>query len=1090
MRGGQRRLDVIGLHPVESLLCPSALGHAMTMSVGHSLPSDDKLGHRGPVAQPPVSERSLEPIGVAQRFGCEDGRELWRLPSSHQRAADELLELGRAGIGGFIEGGREDERDQSEAGPWLIRAQIETKLPALLGTHEGQPLTWRPVVALVAELARALAAAESRGLFPGLLRPTNVVIEPSVWVLADVLVRARVDAAVDQTPSAQLRREWLTPAAAAGQPDDASSNRWLLGLLLYRLLCGRGPFAGLGLRSAIDRLSQGVPPLPEAIARELPPGLQSLILRILAPTPEQRVSDAATIHAELTSFLRSGASAPANATLMFVPPRTTAPSPPSSSPTPPLAVADAVVPARARTRRSGRSGIQRAMRAALVLGVIGLGTLGGNALIDLAGDPQPQPEAETTPKPSIGSRAPLDAAHTSPEDCASCHPRQSAEWKRSVMGHAAKSPLFQALEILIEEQVGRSDDCPGGAGILRNADPRTACRDPNTNIAITGSGGALWCANCHTPRENLGAVLPAWDGLASSSISRRPLRDLQPPSTSEGIDCGFCHQVHGPVRPGSERAGFYEGNPSWISTVTGQVFAMRPEDRVGLPGIANSGYSLDPAELLAGAGGRADAELVPGGVHRRPSDDARAYLRSSQFCGACHDVRLFGTDAIGGPSRGDHFKRLRNAYSEWADWATLERSAGREPADCQGCHMSSFPGVCVSGDPPAPIAGETDISALRRGCPPGTHFESRAPGELPRLRVAAGSGERREVSTHYFSGVDIPLTPAFDDHYIDQPELDAAGIPLGGDQRRDLLLGRSFRFELDEPRVVPGGRKLEVPVEIENTGAGHKIPAGFSQEREFWVHLRITDAAGRLVYEVGRVDRGDEDLRDKLFVSVNVGDRFLDLQTGQPLGMFGADVVDGPDVPLWQALDGGGEFEPATQFRGRGLINLQNGFLRCVRCIGFIDRAGRCLPRDSTQEIHRAARFDDAPFDNDTGECNSNLVGANALFETYFPIGSLDASRGVVKGPDAIIDLRSAPPGVPLRWIYDLPISDFEAPFEVEARLLFRSFPPFLVRAFADYEGRQSAAGLRPSGPLVTREMLDKLEVVEIATHTRTVPAP
>ncbi|PRQ00602.1 hypothetical protein [Enhygromyxa salina] len=1081
MRGGQRLLRVIGLHPLESLTVMPALGRPMTSDDG--LPGDDKLGHGGPVAQPPVSERSLEPIGVAQRWACADQRELWRLPPSHQRAADELLVLGRAGIGGFIEGGP----DPSDGRPWLVRAQIETKLPALLGTHEGLPLSWRPVVGLVADLARALAAAESRGLFPGLLRPTNVVIEPSVWVLADALVHARVDAPSDPSPTAELRREWLTPAAAAGQPDDASSNRWLLGLLLYRLLCGRGPFAGLGLRSAIDRASQGVPPLPDVIARELPPGLQGLILRILAPAPEQRVSDAATIHAELTGFLREGAPADPNpnTTLSFVPPRAPAAASPQPDP-PPIA---ANVSATPRPRRSGRSVVRRILRASAVVGVVCLGVIGGGVLLDLAGDPQPEPQIETTPKPKIGSRAPLDAAHTSPEDCASCHPRQTAEWKRSVMGHSAKSPLFQALEILIQEQAGRSDDCPGGAGVLRTQDPRTACRDPDTNIAITGSGGELWCANCHTPRENLGAVLPAWDGLALNSSTRRPLRDLQPASTTEGIDCGFCHQVHGPVRPGSERAGFYEGNPSWLSTVTGQTFEMRPEDRVGQAGIANSGYILDPAELIAGAPGRPDAPLVPGGVHRRPSDDARAYLRSSQFCGACHDVRLFGTDAIAGPNRGEHFRRLRNAYSEWADWASLERRAGRDAADCQDCHMSSFPGVCVSGDPPAPVAGEPDIVALRNGCPPGTHFESRNPGELPHLRVAAGSGEPSDVSTHYFSGVDIPLTPEFDDHYIDQPELDAAGIPLGGDQRRDLLLGRSFRFELGEPVLVPGGRKLEVPVVIENTGAGHKIPAGFSQEREFWVHLRITDAEGRVVYEVGRVDRGDEDLRDKLFVSVNVSDRIVN-QQGQPLGMFGADVRDGPDVPQWQSLDGGGEFDPATRFRGRGLINLQNGFLRCVKCIGFIDRAGRCLPRDASQELHRAARFDDAPFDIDTGECQSNLFGEESLFEIYFPVGSLDATRGVVKGPDAIIDLRSAPPGVPMQWTYDLPISSFKAPFEIEAQLLFRSFPPFLIKAFADYETRQAAAGLRPSGPLVTREMLSKLEVVEIATHTRTVAAP
>lgn len=1033
---------------------------------------------------PPPSERALEPLGDAERFACTDGRELWRLPSSRARAAEQLLALGRSGVGGFVDGGR-DER-----GPWLVRAAAATKLAALLGTHEGHPLSWRPSLELVLALARAYAATEAAGLFPGLLRPASVIIEPEVWIEAEPIVHDCVGAVFHEPPASQLRREWLTPAAAAGVADDASSNRWLLGLLLYRLLCGQGPFAGLGLRSAIDRLSQGVPPLPDAIARELPPGLQSLLLRILAPDPAARPADAAALHDELARFverppLSLGSSQQQHQTLLFVPPRSAEP-PAAVTPPPTPAPAPAKVPTKARPKR--RSAWTRLGRVAAVVGVVWLGIAGGNALVELLGEPATEPTPP--PKPQIGDLAPLDAAHTTPDDCASCHPRQTAEWKRSVMGHSAKSPLFQALEMLIQEQVFRSDDCPGGAGVLRTADPRTACRDPNTGLPLTGSGGALWCVNCHTPRENLGAVLPAWDGRSFVSNTRQPLRDLQPASTTEGIDCGFCHQVHGPVQPGNERLDRYEGNPSWISTASGRSFSMRPEDRLGVPGIANSGYLLDPGELLTDFATRLDAApnapTVPGDVHRRPSPEAKAYLRSSEFCGACHDVRLFGADAIATPLHGEPFKRLRNAYTEYVQWAALERRAGREPATCQDCHMSSYPGICVAGEPPPPIAGETDITALRRGCPEGTHFESRAPGEVPELRVAAGSGQRSEVTTHYFSGVDIPLTPEFDDHYIDQPALDAAGIPLGGDQRRDLLLGRSFRFTLGEARIGARGRELELPIELENTGAGHKIPAGFSQEREFWVHLRITDARGQLVYEVGRVDRADEDLRDKIFVEVNTDDRIRDA-LGQPLGMFGANVIDGPDVQQWRALDGAGPHTAATAFRGRGLINLQNGFLRCVTCIGFVDGAGRCQAVGPEQRAHRAARFADGGFDLETGACVSNLGPDEALFETYFPVGALDAERGVTKGPDAIIDARSAPPGVPLRWTYELPVGGFEGPFTVEARLLFRAFPPFLIRAFADYETRQAARGLRPSGPLVTLDMLGKLEIVEIAAVQRTV---
>jgi hypothetical protein len=169
-----------------------------------------------------------------------------------------------------------------------------------------------------------------------------------------------------------------------------------------------------------------------------------------------------------------------------------------------------------------------------------------------------------------------------------------------------------------------------------------------------------------------------------------------------------------------------------------------------------------------------------------------------------------------------------------------------------------------------------------------------------------------------------------------------------------------------------------------------------------------------------------------------------------------------------------------SSFRGLGLINFQNGFLRCVRCIGEIAADGSCQPGPG-QGLHRADRFADGDYDQDTGTCSSNLSGLNAFFETYYPVGALDASRGIVKGPDAIIDTRSVPPGVPLRYTVELPTGGRRGPFYVEAQLLFRAFPPFLIRAFAGYEREQAQRGLRPSGPLVTESMLDRLEVVELA---------
>lgn len=656
------------------------------------------------------------------------------------------------------------------------------------------------------------------------------------------------------------------------------------------------------------------------------------------------------------------------------------------------------------------------------------------------------------PGPAIGVRTALGAQQTDAATCSSCHPRQAAEWQRSVMAYAAKSPLFGSLESLIEEQFARDASCPQGAGVLRRADPARVCREPRTGLPITGAGGEHWCVNCHSPAEVNEKVMPAWQGASfgGGAESRKPVRDLLGPKGLEGISCGFCHQAHGPVSPRAGAAA-YQGNASWASPFSGTVFPFRPEDAAGRFGIGNSGALMRPSELLS-ARSLDEAPFV----HARPSPEGRDYLRDSNFCGACHDVRLFGTDVFGA-AKGEHFKRLRNAYSEWSDWARGEERAGRRPASCQNCHMSTYPGVCEPGE-----AAEGEFGPSP-SCPPGTHPSARAPGDP------------RGGAVHYFTGVDVPLAAEFTEAMADETSVDQAGLPTGARYRRNLLLRSALSFKLE--RAERQGGLVRVPVVIENVGAGHRVPAGFSQEREVWVHLSVRDRRGRVVYEAGRIDRPDEDLHDKEFLRVNTDPSSIDAQ-GRPVGLFGADVRDGRDAPTWRRAPVSGGV--AAAFAGRGLVNFQNGFLRCVRCQGSIGPGGECLPAPG-QENTRSARFADGDYDPDTGACRSNLVGEQALFETFFPVGALDASRGGFRGPDAIVDTRSLAPHAPVRYTFEVPAGAGEGPLRVSARLLFRAFPPYLVRAFAAYEREQARRGLRPSGPLVTDALIQRLDVVELA---------
>lgn len=945
-----------------------------------------------------------ERVGRALVTQSEEG-DRWTFEPSDRALCERFARWGDHGLTGF---------ERTENPLVLVRAPVR----AVSDFDKRERIDPARALSLVARLASALAVAEEEAIAIGRVRLSNIGFDRSghAHISIDSVVATFVGApefahSIGDSSSSI----WIPPEQANGAPWTAAANRYVVGLIVYRLLSGAHPFAGAGVRHAMDAGSTAAspPPFDKRTAAELLPGLQSLILRMIARAEVDRPPSARAIADECEKIAERNVE------------------PPALAESRPRSLWRTTENAKDR-RGNGPLSAARGWWMACVAGAIAIAFSASRGHND-------EPSRASAVRPQL----PLARAES--ESCASCHAEEYRQWKDSVMAHAAKSPLFGALESAIEEQIGKSDACPSGAGALR-APGRSVCIDTKSGITTTGTGGEGWCVNCHAPGiQNESSASVRWDTSVASS--RAPLRDLLGREAMHGVSCVSCHTtVHAAGRTGS-----YVGNRTWRSPFTGVEFLSRPEERRGENGIANSGYLIDPSMFLGRSKERAGEPIV----HRRPPSETSAYLATSEFCGACHDVRLFGTDSLG-VRNGEHFKRLRNAYSEWRVWADEESLNGRTAPTCQGCHMSLYPGICASGP------------GAQNGCPSGTHFESRSPG----ARSASGR------ASHYFTSVDLPLSPSFPDDAADSTAIDADGVPVGLRARREMLLRRALRFDLLP--IERTANELRIPIEIENVGAGHRVPAGFSQEREIWVELIVRDATGKIVYEAGTIDRSDEDLHDKIFLRTTTSIESTN-RSGAPLGMFGADLIDGRDTPAWRSTG-------RNAFVGRGLINLQNGFLRCVRCIGFIDSSGECQPANDAQNATRMARYDDGDYDIDTGECRSNLDAARSLVETYFPIGALDASRGIVKGPDAIIDTRSAAPGETLRYTSAVPIAGAKGPFRVNARLRFRAFPPFLVRAFADYEREQERIGARPSGAQVVKSMMDRIDIVDLAEAERRSP--
>ncbi len=114
------------------------------------------------------------------------------------------------------------------------------------------PLPAKQAVAVTAALADALAALHETGYLHGDVKPSNIgfTAAGSPKLLDFGLARLSDDAA----PLAGGTVSYLSPEVLSGRPADEGNDLWSLCVVLYEMVSGRHPFAGVGVDEVIDRI--------------------------------------------------------------------------------------------------------------------------------------------------------------------------------------------------------------------------------------------------------------------------------------------------------------------------------------------------------------------------------------------------------------------------------------------------------------------------------------------------------------------------------------------------------------------------------------------------------------------------------------------------------------------------------------------------------------------------------------------------------------------------------------------------------------------------------------------------------------------
>src|SRR5206468_11921876 len=153
----------------------------------------------------------------------------------------------------------------------------------------------RAAARLVAQAARALAAAHDRGVVHRDIKPGNILVtrDGRVKVTDFGIARALSESALTLPGTTLGSVHYFSPEQARGELATPSSDIYSLGIVLFELLTGRRPFTGDSAAAvATARLTAPVPS-PRAVNASVPAELDAIDQRALETEPGDRYASAA-----------------------------------------------------------------------------------------------------------------------------------------------------------------------------------------------------------------------------------------------------------------------------------------------------------------------------------------------------------------------------------------------------------------------------------------------------------------------------------------------------------------------------------------------------------------------------------------------------------------------------------------------------------------------------------------------------------------------------------------------------------------------------------------------------------------------------
>ena len=193
--------------------------------------------------------------------------------------------------------------NEADSVTFIVMQYIEGE--SLAARMEQQPLDVRTALAIVEQAAEGLAEAHAHGVVHRDIKPHNMMITPrgQLKILDFGLAKQiRSSDSVDhEAATATLLSSpglvvgtmpYMSPEQVQGEPLDASSDIFSLGVTLYEMLAGKHPFKHKSAAVTMSRILLGEPIPTQQFQAQVSPELQTLLSKMLRKDKELRYQSA------------------------------------------------------------------------------------------------------------------------------------------------------------------------------------------------------------------------------------------------------------------------------------------------------------------------------------------------------------------------------------------------------------------------------------------------------------------------------------------------------------------------------------------------------------------------------------------------------------------------------------------------------------------------------------------------------------------------------------------------------------------------------------------------------------------------------